>query len=59
MTPEEILIKKQNTCFSRFTEYVSLIGNFSNPPPGKYKVTNIYVDPDTNKLVVEYENTLL
>ncbi len=25
----------------------------SNPPSGKYKVVNIYVDPDTGKTVVE------
>ena len=29
----------------------------SNPPTGKCKVLNIYVDPDTGKLVIEYEDT--
>ncbi len=27
----------------------------SVPPSGKCKVVNIYVDPDTGKLVIEYE----
>ena len=26
-------------------------------PPGKCKVTNLYVDPDTGRLVVEYNDT--
>ena len=29
----------------------------SNPPSGKCKVTNLFVDPVTGKLVVEYDNT--
>lgn len=29
----------------------------SKAPVGKYKVTNIYVDPATGKLVVEYDDT--
>ena len=29
----------------------------SVPPNGKYKVTNIYVDPDTGRTVVEYDDT--
>ena len=29
----------------------------TDPPPGKYRVTQLYVDPLTNKLVVEYDNT--
>jgi len=28
----------------------------SAPPPGKCKVTNIYVDPDTGKLVIKYDD---
>jgi hypothetical protein len=28
----------------------------SNPPNGKCKVTNIYVDPDTEKTVIEYDD---
>lgn len=28
----------------------------SQPPSGKCKVTNIYVDPATGKLVVKYED---
>jgi len=27
------------------------------PPQGKYKVVNLYVDPLTNKLVVQYDDT--
>jgi hypothetical protein len=29
----------------------------SNPPKGKYRVTNLYVDPDTGRLEIEYDNT--
>lgn len=29
----------------------------SIPPEGKRKITNIYVDPDINKAVVDYENS--
>lgn len=28
----------------------------SSPPSGKYKIVNIYVDPETGKIVVEYDN---
>ena len=28
-----------------------------DPPDGTYKVTNIYVNPATGKLTVEYEDT--
>ena len=28
----------------------------SEPPSGKCKVTNLYVDPNTEKLVVEYDD---
>lgn len=29
----------------------------SLPPTGKFKVVNLYVDPDTGKCVVEYDDT--
>ena len=29
----------------------------SNPPVGKCKITNIYVDPITGKTIIEYEDT--
>ena len=29
----------------------------SKPPTGKYRVVNIYVDPEIGKSVVEYEDT--
>ncbi|KAF0138177.1 MAG: hypothetical protein FD153_1484 [Rhodospirillaceae bacterium] len=32
-------------------------GIVSTPPTGKYKVTNIYVDPTTGKAVVKYDDT--
>jgi len=28
----------------------------SDPPTGSYKVTNLYVDPDSGKLVVEFDD---
>jgi len=31
--------------------------SLSNPPSGKCRVTNIYVDPRTGKLEVEWDNT--
>ena len=33
------------------------IGIGTNPPTGKYKVTNLWVDPLTGKLTVEYDDT--
>lgn len=30
-------------------------GVLSDPPSGKYKVKNLYVEPDTGKLTIEYE----
>jgi len=30
---------------------------FSDPPTGKFKVTNLYVEPTTGKLVVKYDDT--
>ncbi len=30
----------------------------SDPPPGKYKVTNLYVNPATGVLEVEYDDNL-
>ena len=32
-------------------------GMVSKPPSGKCRITNLYVDPDTGKVVVEYEDT--
>lgn len=29
----------------------------TDPTQGKYKVKNLYVDPDTGRLTVEYEDT--
>jgi hypothetical protein len=29
----------------------------SNPPSGHLKILNIYVDSNTNKVVVDYDNT--
>jgi hypothetical protein len=35
---------------------VSIMG-ISSPPLGKYPVKNLYVDPDSGRLMVEYEDT--
>ena len=29
----------------------------SNPPTGYFKVTNLYVDPKTKRVTLEYDNT--
>jgi len=29
----------------------------SNPPQGAYKVINLWVDPDSGKLTIQYDNT--
>ena len=29
----------------------------TNPPAGEYRVTNLYVNPDTGKLEVEFDDT--
>jgi len=31
--------------------------DFSTPPSGKYKVKNIYVDPNSGKQITEYDDT--
>lgn len=28
----------------------------SNPPRGMYRVTNLYIDPSTGKLTIEYDD---
>jgi hypothetical protein len=30
---------------------------WTDPPVGKYRVNNLFVDPETGKLEVEYEDT--
>ena len=30
--------------------------SFSNPPEGKWKVTNLYVDPQTGKFLADYDD---
>jgi hypothetical protein len=32
-------------------------GILSTPPTGSFKVVNIYVNPETGKLTIEYDNT--
>jgi hypothetical protein len=32
-------------------------GILSTPPAGSFKVVNIYVEPTTGKLTIEYDNT--
>ena len=39
------------------TEWVDDTTITTMPPSGKYKVINLWVDPATGKLTVEYENT--
>ena len=29
----------------------------SNPPSGAFRVTNMYVDSRTNKIIIDYDNT--
>ena len=36
---------------------VSSIPGFSVPPSGMFRVVNIYINPNTGKLAVEYDNT--
>ena len=39
----------------KLLEAVNVI--ISDPPSGKYRVINLYVDPDTGKLTVKYDDT--
>jgi hypothetical protein len=39
-----------------FGTTTNIVGMVSNPPPGCYKVINIYVDP-TGKLIVKWSDT--
>lgn len=48
-----------NVLFGNLTITGKIINEFiitSKPPPGYYKVTNLYVDPETNKLVVIFND---
>lgn len=38
-------------------EGVPIVTFLSIPPSGKYKIKNIYIDPDTGKYKVEYDDT--
>ncbi len=29
----------------------------STPPTGKYKITNLYYDPEDNRIIIQYDNT--
>jgi len=60
----EIWDTETNSC--GFKRQVSLLQSIqmagtdaivSSPPSEKYKVTNLFVDPSTGKLTVEYDDT--
>lgn len=56
---DEAFIKSNNKTYVRTVkgEWIEKGGGMaSSPPSGKCKVTNLYVDPDTGKLTVEYDN---
>jgi len=38
-------------------EVTEVSGVNTSPPTDKYRVTNLYVDPTTGRLVVEYDDT--
>lgn len=39
------------------SKYLEVSGIPTSPPSGKCRVTNLYVDPATEKLVVEWDDT--
>lgn len=51
---EKVLMQK---AVAKAKTIITLETISSIPPSGKYKVTNIYVDPATNKFVVQYDDT--
>ena len=56
---DEAFVKSSNKTF-KGTEggtWIEKVGILSSPLSGKYRVTNLYVDPSTGKLVVEYDDT--
>ena len=38
-------------------EVTEVTGITTIPPVGKYRITNIYVDPDTGRVNIEYDDT--
>ena len=38
-------------------EVQEIVGINTTPPTDKYRVVNLYVDPSTGRLVVEYDDT--
>jgi len=38
-------------------EVTEVTGIETTPPTGKYRVTNLFVDPDTGRFTVEYDDT--
>jgi len=44
-----------STAWSRLGKVLDL-SDLSNPPKGKCKVTNLYVDPETGRLEVEWDD---
>ena len=52
-----LIVKSRDQYGAMHESTISPGGVTSNPPSGKYKVTNIYVDPVTGKLTVQYDDT--
>ena len=55
---DEAYVKETDCMYMRDLsgKWIKRDGIKSTPPSGKYRVTNLYVDPDTGKLTVEFDN---
>ena len=41
---------------SRFFNSIAFRGVVSHPPEGMYRITNMFVNPKSGKIVIEYDN---
>ncbi len=48
VTPIYVVLQAESIQYSVVT---------STPPTGKYKRTNLYYDPESNRIIIKYDNT--
>jgi len=47
-TPIEVVLQAEQIQYSVVT---------STPPTGKYKITDLYYDPDSDRIIIKYDDT--
>jgi len=59
LLPDDFIIIQQASSNRTYkASVVDVLGDklISNPPAGKYRITNLYFDPTANKIVMEYDD---